>query len=170
MPDQLYQTLSSRMIWTSPWYTLREDQVRFPDGSEGVYTVIDKRDAVWVVPILADGRVVLIRNYRYTVEAWLWEMPAGGIEPGASPEQTARIELLQEIGGRAESFEQVGTFYTMPGIGNEVAHIFIARGVTLADPQHEASEVMERRVFTLSQVLSMVAAGRSRTGQAPWQS
>src|SRR5574341_2521963 len=136
MSDQPYQTLNSRLIWSSPWYALREDQVRFPDGSEGVYTIIAKRAAVWVLPILSDGRVVLIRNYRYTVGAWLWEIPAGGIEPGTSAEEAARAELAEEIGGEGGRLEQIALFYTMPGISDEAAHIFVARGVVLGEPRH----------------------------------
>jgi ADP-ribose pyrophosphatase len=164
MSDQPYQTLDSRLIWRSPWYALREDRVRFPDGSEGSYTVIAKRAAVWVLPILADGRVVLIRNYRYTVGTWLWEIPAGGIEPGASPEEAARIELAEEIGGQSGQLEQIALFYTMPGIGDELAHIFVARGVVLGEPRHEPSEVMERHIFSWDDVLSMVMRGEVADG------
>jgi ADP-ribose pyrophosphatase len=164
MSDQPYQTLNSHLIWSSPWYALREDQVRFPDGSEGIYTVIVKRAAVWVLPILADGRVVLIRNYRYTVGTWLWEIPAGGIEPGTSPEEAARAELAEEIGGRGGHLEQIALFYTMPGIGDEVAHIFVARGVDLGEPRHEPSEIMERHIFDWDEVLSMVMRGEVADG------
>src|SRR5574341_256216 len=164
MSDQPYQTLNSRLIWSSPWYALREDQVRFPDGSEGVYTIIAKRAAVWVLPILSDGRVVLIRNYRYTVGAWLWEIPAGGIEPGTSAEEAARAELAEEIGGEGGTLEHIALFYTMPGISDEAAHIFVARGVVLGEPRHEPSEVMERHIFGWDEVLSMVTRGEIADG------
>jgi len=164
MLNQPYQTLSSRTLWRNPWYSLREDRVRFPDGSEGVYTVVEKRDAVWVMPVLEDGRVVLIRNYRYTVGEWLWELPAGGIEPGALPEETARRELAEEIGGAAATLEEVARFYTMPGIGDETAHIFLAHGVTLGEPHHEPSEVMERHIFPMETVMAMVMRGEMADG------
>lgn len=164
MLDKPYQTLSSRTIWSSPWYALREDQVRFPDGSQGAYTVIEKRDAVWVMPIMPDGRAVLIRNYRYTVGAWLWEIPAGGIDPGLSPEEAARTELAQEIGGSAGRIEQVASYYTMPGIGDELAYVFLAQDVTLGEPRHEPSEVMEQHIVPLETVLSMVMRGEIADG------
>ena len=154
-----YQTLRSRLLWSSPWYSLREDQVRFPDGSEGSYTVVDKRDAVWIVPVLHDGSMVLIRNYRHTVSDWLWEVPAGGIEPGISADQMAQRELAEEIGGQAETLREVCSVYTMPGIGNERAHIYLAEGVTLGKPHHEPSEVMERHILPLEDVLAMVMRG-----------
>jgi ADP-ribose pyrophosphatase len=154
-----YQTLRSRLLWSSPWYSLREDHVRFPDGSEGPYTVVDKREAVWIVPVLPDGSIVLIRNYRHTVSGWLWEVPAGGIEPDISPDEMARRELAEEIGGQAETLREVRSFYTMPGIGNERAHIYLAEGVTLGEPHHEPSEVMERHILPREEVLAMVMRG-----------
>src|SRR5687767_6542805 len=156
MDNRPYQTLASRVVWSSPWYALREDQVRFPDGSEGPYTVVDKREAVWIVPVLVDGRFVLIRNYRHTVDEWLWEVPAGGIEAGQSAEATAQRELAEEIGGEAARLREIAALYTMPGIGNEMAHIFLAEGVMLGEPHHEPSEVMERHILLQSEVIDMI--------------
>jgi ADP-ribose pyrophosphatase len=159
-----YLTLSSRVIWSSPWYALREDRVRFPDGSNGPYTVIDKREAVWIVPVMKDGCFVLIRNYRHTVDDWLWEVPAGGIEAGHSPESTARQELAEEIGGTAQHLREVTAMFTMPGIGNERAHIFLAQDVVLGDPHHEPSEIMERHIVPHSQVVEMIYRGDIQDG------
>jgi ADP-ribose pyrophosphatase len=154
-----YRTLNSRILWRSPWYALREDQIQLPDGSRGVYTVVERPGAVWIVPVLEDGRLVLIRNYRYTVDRWLWEVPAGGLEPGAPPEENARRELAEEIGGRAESLEQVFTMYTLPGISDEKGYVFLARGVRLGETHREPSEVMERHIFSTQQVMRMIRRG-----------
>ena len=164
MTDHPYQTLDSRRLWSSVWYNLRQDQVRFPDGSEGTYTVVDKRGGVWIVPVLSDGQMVLIRNYRYTIGDWLWEVPAGGISNGVNPAEMARLELAEEIGGTAERLEEVTTFFTMPGIGNELATIYLAHGVTLGEPRHEPSEVMERHIFPLDEVRRMIYAGEMMDG------
>jgi ADP-ribose pyrophosphatase len=152
------------VVWSSPWYALREDHVRFPDGSEGPYTVIDKREAVWIVPVMADGSFVLIRNYRHTVDQWLWEVPAGGIEAGQSAEATAQRELAEEIGGTADRLREIATLFTMPGIGDELAHIFLAECVTLGEPRHEPSEVMERHIVTREQVIDMIYRGAIQDG------
>jgi ADP-ribose pyrophosphatase len=164
MNNRPYQTLATRVVWSSPRYALREDHVRFPDSSEGPYTVIDKRDAVWIVPVMTDGNFVLIRNYRHTVEQWLWEVPAGGIEEGQSPESTAQRELAEEIGGKADRLREAATLYTMPGIGNEMAHIFLAEGVRLGEPRHESSEVMERHIFPRERVIEMIHKGAIQDG------
>lgn len=108
--------------------------------------------------------MVLIRNYRHTVSRWLWEVPAGGIEPGISAEEMARRELAEEIGGQADTLREVHSFYTMPGIGNELAHIYLAEGVILGEPHHEPSEVIECHVLPREDVLSMAMRGEITDG------
>ncbi len=165
MPDLPIRTLESRVVYrNSPWYALREDRIRLPDGSEGRYIVVTRPGAVWIVPVLADGRMVLIRNYRHTVQGWLWEIPAGGLKDGVPPEEMARRELTEEIGGIAGQLELVTTFYTMPGIGDEVAHVFLARGVTLGEPQREPTEIMERHILPVEEVVTMIYRGEMADG------
>lgn len=152
------------MLWQSPWYALREDYVRFPDGSEGPYTVIEKAPSVYVVPVTNDGMVVLIRNFRYTLNRWLWEVPAGGLQPGFTPRQMAAKELREEVGGSAREFQPTGSFYTMPGIGNEQAHVFLARGVELGEPELEPAEVIERHLKPVGEVIRMAQANEMQDG------
>jgi ADP-ribose pyrophosphatase len=164
MPENPYRTLSSRIVWRSPWFALREDQIRLPDGSDGVYTVIERPGAVWIVPVLHDGRLVLIRNYRHTVGEWLWEVPAGGLEDGVPAVEMARRELSEEIGGTAESLEFVATTYTVPGISDERGYIYLARGVRLGEPHREPTEMMERHVLAVERVMQMVVGGEIADG------
>lgn len=164
MPKEPYETLDSHIIWQSQWYCVRQDRIRLPDGSEGQYNIVERLGGVWIVPVLPDGRLVLIRNYRYTIHDWLWEVPAGGLQPGISPLDMARRELAEEIGGVADSIEPITAFYTMPGIGNEKAHIFLAKGVKLGQPNHEPTEVMERHVFSIETVRAMITSGEMADG------
>jgi ADP-ribose pyrophosphatase len=159
MPNHPYQQLSSRRVWQTHWMALREDQIRLPDGNQGVYTVIERPGAVWIVPLLSDGQMVLIWNYRYTIDSWLWEVPAGSIAPGISPEEMARRELSEEIGGTAASLEKVSNFYTWPGQCTELGHVFLARGVTLGEPHREPTEVMERHIVPVEKALEMARCG-----------
>ncbi len=159
-----YQTLSSRYLWQSRWYNLRQDRIRTPDGSEGTYTIVEHPGAVWVVPLTADGRIILEWQYRYTVQDWCWEVPAGGLLPGSTPEEMARQELQEEIGGRAAELDYVGWFYTMNGIGTEVAHVFLATGVELGATRREPTEVMETRLVPAAEALRMARAGEITDG------
>ena len=164
-PDGPFKTLASQIVYRNqPWYVLRRDEILLPDGGQAVYTVVERPGGVWIIPALADGRLAIIRNYRYTIQGWLWEIPAGGLRDGIAPGEMARIELEEEVGGTAETIEPVATFYTMPGIGDEVAHIFLARGVTLGEQHLEPTEVMERHILALDDVLAMIARGELADG------
>jgi ADP-ribose pyrophosphatase len=116
-----WETLDSRYLWKSQWYNLRQDRLRTPSGHEFTYTLVDHPGAVWVVPVTAGGRVALVWQYRHTVDDWCFELPAGGLGPDGNPEEVARLELLEEIGGSAADLRYVGRFYTSNGISNEVA-------------------------------------------------
>ena len=157
-------TLASRYLWRSQWYNLRQDQIRLPDGSDATYTVVEHPGAVWFVPVTTDGEVVLIRNYRHAVGDWCWEVPAGGLSPGLTPDEVARRELREEAGGQAERLEYVARFYTMNGISDGVAHVYLATGVTLGAPEREATEIMEVRLFSPQQALLMARRGEISDG------
>lgn len=165
MPAEPIKTLDSQIVYTNdPWYRLRKDQIELPDGSHGQYTVIERPGGVWILPVLDDGRLVLIRNYRHTIKDWLWEIPAGGLRDNIDPEEMARRELAEEIGGRAASIELVTRFYTMPGVGDELAHIYIARGVTLGEARLEPTEIMERHILDIDSVCQMIYDGSLMDG------
>lgn len=150
-----FKTTSSRIVWSCPWYSVRQDEIITPDGKRGVYNVVQHPGAVWVVPVTPAGEIVLLRHYRYTVDDWCFEVPAGGLKDGQSPEDAARAELREEIGGEAENWYPIGPFYTSNGISNEQGHIFLATGVTLGAPAHEPAEVLEIHPTPLAEALRM---------------
>jgi ADP-ribose pyrophosphatase len=159
-----FRTLSSDIAWACPWYRVRRDEIITPDGQPGVYHVIEKPDAVWIVPLTTDGRVVLVDQYRYTVDEWCWEVPAGSVKPGQTIEEAAREELREEIGGTSEAFSYIGRFYLANGICNEVGHIYLATDVTLDAPHHEAAEVMDVHLFPVEEALRMAYNGQISDG------
>ena len=152
-------TLDSRIAWECPWYRIRQDRIRLPDGSEGVYNVVTKCEAVWIVPVTAAGEIVLIHNYRHTLSAWCWELPAGGIKDGQTPLEAAREELLEEVGGLATDWRSLIRVSTMNGLGDEYGYVFLATGVTLGEPHHEPTEVMTVHTVSLAKALNMARAG-----------
>ncbi len=162
--ERPFRTLSSRVAWACPWYQVRQDVIRLPDGSEGVYNVVEHPGAVWVVPVTAEGEVVLLYAYRYTVDDWCWEVPAGSLKAGQLPEEAARAELAEEIGGEAAEWRYIGPFYGSNGISNELGHIYLARGVTLGQPQHEAAEVIEIHRVPVAEALRMAQANEISDG------
>jgi 8-oxo-dGTP pyrophosphatase MutT (NUDIX family) len=157
-------THSSRIAWSSPWYRVRQDDILLPGGQPGVYNIVEHEGAVWIIPVTENGEIVLLYHYRYTVDDWCWEIPAGGLKEGLSLEQTAVEELREEIGGKARLLEYAGQFYTSNGITNEVAHIFIASGVSLGASAHEPAEVMEVHIKPIEDVLRMARANEISDG------
>ncbi len=159
-----FKTLSSRIAWSCPWYSVRQDDIITPDGKPGVYNVVQHPGAVWIIPVTSDSKIVLINAYRYTVNDWCIEIPAGGVKPEQSLEEAARAELLEEVGGTAVTLEKAAQFYTMNGIGNEIAHVFLATGVTLGPTQHEPAEVLELRPTPIEEALRMARSNEMSDG------
>ncbi|WP_374688294.1 NUDIX domain-containing protein [Promineifilum sp.] len=153
--ERPFKTLSSRIAWSCPWYRVRQDEIIMPDGRPGIYNTIEKSDAVWIVPVTTDGRLAMVYQYRYTIDEWCWEVPAGSVKPGQSPEEAAREELREEVGGEAETLTYVGRYYLANGICNEVGHIFLATGVTLGAAHHEPAEVMQVHLKPVAEALEM---------------
>lgn len=162
--ERPYEMLSSHYLWQSRWYNVRQDRLRSPDTGDLVYTIIEKPVAVWIVPVKADGTLILIDQYRYPVDNWCLEVPAGNVEPGIDPVLMAARELREEIGGRAERIVQVADFYTMNGIGNEIALVFLALGVTLSEPEREPTEHITLREVPVEEALSLARTGQIKDG------
>ncbi|WP_306521452.1 NUDIX hydrolase [Gemmatimonas sp.] len=139
------------------------DEVRFPDGSTGTLEMIRHPGASAVVPLLGDPgddpEVLLIRQYRYAADQFLYEIPAGRLDPGETPADCARRELQEETGFTAERVEHVFTMYTTPGFTDEKIHLFVATGLVAGQAHREADEFMELVPTRLSRALSMVEQG-----------
>lgn len=151
--------IDSRRAWDCPWYGVRQDRIRLPNGDEGVYNVLELPNAVWVVPVTAEGEIVLLRHYRYPLGRWIWEVPAGGAEKGDDTLATAQRELREETGGEAQEWRFLMQSSTMKGIGTEQAFLYLATGVTLGETAHEPAEVMTVHKFPIAEALRMARAG-----------
>jgi len=164
--DGGYVTVSSRIAYQNRWLRLREDVIRRPDGSDGLYGVIEREDFV-LVAALGEERgqptLALVEQFRYPVGQRLWELPMGMWEerPDATPEEIAAGELAEETGLVAATMQQVGTLLQGPGFCNQKGHLFLARGLTGTATDREASEQdMVARIFPLSAVEAMICDGR----------
>lgn len=139
------------------------DSVRFPDGSIGQLEMIRHPGASAVVPLLGDPtddpEVLLIRQYRYAAEAFLYEVPAGRLDPGETPEMCAHRELREETGYTATRVERLFTMFTTPGFTDEKIHLFLATGLTPGASAREADEFMELVPTRLSAALAMIERG-----------
>lgn len=159
-----WTTLSSREIYLNPWIRVREDQVLKPNGTPGIYGVVEYRNrAVGVVPIDDEGQTWLVGQYRYTHNRYEWEIPEGGCPEGESLEDCARRELLEETGLVASHLEPLLLDIQLSNsIGDETAHLFIARGLTQETPQPEDTEQIAIRRLPLSEAIQMATTGQIR--------
>lgn len=155
MPPCL-RVLSSKTIFSGKVVELKLDRVVEPGKVIAEREVVCHRGSVVVLPLLRDGRVVLVRQYRYAARQWLWELVAGSMEPGENPREGARRELLEETGYRARSFRLLFDFYPSPGFLSERMFLVEARGLTRAHAQPEADERIEVRHFTRAQLRTML--------------
>jgi ADP-ribose pyrophosphatase len=154
--------------FTSPWLTLRRDQVSTGE-SDFTYTYMQAAPAVFIVPVTATGDVILIRQYRYTVDEWCLEVPAGGTgdREGASLEDVAREELREEIGGVSDDIRQVTTFFPSVSRTDQIAHVFAAFDVRLETGQQlEGTERIELLPTPAREALAMARRGEIRDGQS----
>jgi len=145
--------------------TVKRHRVQLPNGEESWREVVEHPGAVAVLPVLADGRLVLVRQYRKAVEEVLIEVPAGKLEGGESPEEAARRELREETGLEAEQLQLLCSFYTSPGFANERIFLFLARmdePVPQRSPALDADEFVQPVIITLEEGMRWVKDGRIR--------
>jgi 8-oxo-dGTP pyrophosphatase MutT (NUDIX family) len=157
-----YVTLSSRIAYENRWTRLREDRIRRADGSDGLYGVVERADFVVIVP-WQDGRLTLVEQWRYPVNARIWEFPMGMWEqaPGTDPAMLAAAELQEETGLTAGRMTHAGEIFQGPGYCNQRGHIFLATDLTQGEPNREATEQdMICRSVPLAEVEAMIRDGR----------
>jgi len=162
--------IGSRRVYTGRVLNLDIDQVRFPDNSTGELEIIRHPGASAVLPFLsepsgADPQILLIKQYRYAAEDFLYEVPAGRLDPNEDPADCARRELMEETGCAAARIEPLYTFYTTPGFIDERIHGFMATGITRGESRREADEFMTLETLTLSRALELIKSGDIRDGK-----
>lgn len=162
--------LGSRRVYSGRVLNLDIDRVRFPDGSTGELEIIRHSGASAVLPFLSDPsgtdpQIMLIKQYRYAAEDFLYEVPAGRLDPNEEPLACARRELLEETGCTAERIEPLYTFFTTPGFIDERIHGFMATGLTRGETSREADEFMTLETMTLSRALELIRTGEIRDGK-----
>jgi ADP-ribose pyrophosphatase len=139
------------------------DRVRFPNGSTGELEMIRHPGASAVVPFITepglDAEMLLIKQYRYAAERFLYEVPAGRLDPGESPSDCARRELKEETGCTAKAVEYLFTMFTTPGFTDEQIHVFAAWGLEHGETARETDEFMSVETVTVPNALELVRTG-----------
>jgi 8-oxo-dGTP pyrophosphatase MutT (NUDIX family) len=162
------RTVASREVYRNDWMTLREDQVRRPDGSAGIYGVVDK--PTYALIIASDGdRFRLVEQYRYPLGLRRWEFPQG-TAPGRTdlePTELAHRELREETGLRAESMTPIGLLDVAAGMSSQRGNVFVATGITEGDHDREHTEQdMRSEWFSRADLESMMRDGEITDAQS----
>ncbi len=155
------RTLSTRVVYSNPWTSVREDRFVGADGREGLYGVVDKPDFAIVIPI-DDGHIHLVEQYRYPAGGRFWELPQGGADAGDGGDllAVARRELAEETGLAAATWRRLGTLYPLYGLVSNRMAVFHATGLTPGAARPEASEAdLVTARFPLAEFERMIRDG-----------
>ena len=133
----------SRTVFVGRTVTVNVETVRLPNGHVTDLDIIHHPGGAAIVAIDGAGRVCLIRQYRHAAGGWIWELPAGKLEPREPPELTAQRELLEEAGTTSHSWTSLGPYVSSPGVFTEIVHLYLAQDLQSANMSHEAGELIE---------------------------
>ena len=152
----------SKQVYSNRWMTVREDQVRFPNGDKGVFGVVEKPDFVAILAVDTESRIHLVQQYRYPIGQRSWEIPMGMWEdqPDAALETVALGELKEETGFTPGKITKIGHFFQAPGYSSQGCHLFLATGLRAGATEREATESdMISAGFSPPQLRQMIANG-----------
>lgn len=161
----MHQIIHRETVHEGPLFDIERLHVPGKDGGGHSFEVLRHPGGVMVVPVLEDGHILMIRNYRISAEERLWELPAGKLEMGENPEHAAGRELEEETGYRAARLTKIGEFFTTPGFCDELMRVFIADGLEHIGQRLEASEdIIVERVLA-QEAVRKACMGELRDGK-----
>jgi ADP-ribose pyrophosphatase len=163
--------IESKRVYDGRVISVDLDTVRFPNGSTGRLEMVRHPGASAVVPFLSDPagddpQILLVRQYRYAAEGYLYEIPAGKLSPGEDPKHCAERELKEETGCDAGKIDFLTTIYTTPGFTDERIHLFMATELVRGETAHEADEFMTVETVTLTRALRLIKEGGISDGKS----
>ena len=153
------RTLDSQRIYEGRVVNLRVDTVVLPSGRETTREVVEHGECVAIVALDSEGNAILVRQFREPVERTLLEIPAGGVEPGEDPAQSAVRELGEETGYHAGKMRSLGGFYSSPGFCTEYLHLFLATELEQGSPSPMEDEMIDVVCVPLSEIPNLVTSG-----------
>ena len=154
------KTLSSQLVYGGHAVRLRVDAVRMPSGRETTREIVEHGDCVAIVAIDGDGNVLLVNQFRKSVEKELLEIPAGGINPGEDPVAAVRREMQEETGYLPQKVERLGGFYSTPGYCTEYLYLYLATDLTPSQLYAEDTESIKLVRAPVRQIPTLITSGK----------
>jgi len=160
-----YHVFEKKVVFSKGPIRLVDCKVRTPHGKVLSRQILEHPGCVVIIPRDDKGRYLLVRQYRFPLERYLWEFPAGGREAGESFSHAAARELMEEVGMRPGKLRKVLEFYPTPGVSGEKMHVFLASGLTPAVAVKDEDEDFELGSFSLAQIGRMIRRGEIVDGK-----
>ena len=151
--------ISTEILHKNPWWEYRRDEYLHPDDSKGEFFHVHTPGAAFVVPEFADGKLLMLRQFRYLNQRESLEFVGGGVKSGHSHEETASEELLEEGGFLAGELIPIGWFNPMNGASDEECYVFVARGLTALEARPDVSEEFEPVTISTADLDILIANG-----------
>ena len=155
-------TLNSTPQYQGRVIQVSVDEVILPNGRQTRLEVVHHPGGAAIVALNDLQQLCLLRQYRYVAGGWIWELPAGKLEPNEPPEHTARRELIEEAGVQARDWVSLGSLLSSPGVFSEVIHLYLAQGLSAARAKLEDSEVLEVHWVSFAQACDLALSGELR--------
>lgn len=153
------ETISTKRLFTGKMINLRVDEVQLPNGKPATREVIEHPGAVAIVPILPDGRIIMVRQFRYPIGDSILEIPAGKLDGAECPKSCAARELEEETGYISEGLHHVTAIWTAPGFTNEIIHVFLADKLVKKKQKLDEDEFLQIEIYTRDEIRTMIRNG-----------
>jgi ADP-ribose diphosphatase len=154
-----HHTKSDREIYRGPFFSLREYLVEFPNGEEKKRIILEHPGAAAAVPLLPDGKILMVRQYRKAAGKITLEIPAGKLDKGETPEDCIGRELMEETGYRTEKLTHLRSYYPSFGISSEIIHVYLADDLHPADSSGGDEICLEPVIIPLDEVKELIESG-----------
>ena len=165
-PDKKAKILKSEVIFEGKSFGVRRDELIEPTGVRTMREVVTHPGSVVVLPVLPDGKIVLVRQYRHATGQYLWELVAGRMEKGENPKKGAARELIEETGYRAKKFTLFLDFFPTPGFLQERMYLLLAEDLTLGEAEPEEDEKLISATYSKKQLEEMIRTGKMRDAKS----
>ena len=160
-----WKTKSTNVVYENPWIKISHEEVITPKGTDGIYGVVHfKNTAIGVVPIDDEGNTWLVKQSRYALNQYTWEIPEGGCPQGEEPINAAKRELEEEVGLQARHWEQLMTMHLSNSVTDEFCVVFVARNLFAGTQQLESTEDIEYKKLPLEEAIDLVKRGEITDG------